>query len=48
MEQAVNGGEDVATGARKVLQRVKAAGLGEAFLDAYGPRLIETLWREPR
>ena len=44
MEQAVNG-EDVATGARKVLERVKAAGLGEAFLDAYGPRLIEELWR---
>jgi len=38
--------EDVATCARNVLEQVKAAGLSEAFLDAYGPRLIEMLWRD--
>jgi chemotaxis protein histidine kinase CheA len=32
--------------AQRVLQRVKAAALGEALLDAYGDRLILELWRE--
>jgi hypothetical protein len=30
--------------ARLVLLRVKAAGLGEAFLDTFGPDLIKDLW----
>jgi hypothetical protein len=48
MQEALNQDQDLATCARKVLKRVKAAGLGETLLDAYGDRLIATLWREYR
>ncbi len=46
MEEALEEDGDVATCARLVLQRVKAAGLGEALLDAYGDRLIAALWED--
>jgi hypothetical protein len=38
--------DDLTTCALNVLERVKAAALGEAFLDTYGPQTIEDLWRD--
>jgi hypothetical protein len=46
MEQALAEGGDAARCTRNVLERVKAEGLGEALLDAYGDRLIGELWRD--
>jgi hypothetical protein len=44
IEEALEEDADVATCARKVLAQVSAASLSDAFLDAYGDRLIQELW----
>jgi hypothetical protein len=46
MAEALEQNRDFATCTRIVLEKVKAAGLGEALLDAYGDRLIRELWRD--
>jgi hypothetical protein len=46
MEQALGKGHGPAASTRRLLQRVKTAGLDEALLDAHGARLIKQIWRD--
>jgi hypothetical protein len=46
MAEALDQEADLSRCTRKVLDQVKAAGLGEALLDAYGDRLIRELWAD--
>ena len=46
MEVELKRSPDIAVAARNVIERVKAADLSEALIDAYGHRLVIAIWHQ--